>query len=178
MGDSLSKIVALFLAVLLLFIFPILNMFENQDDTTQVFVLTETAKFVDSARSLGYITPTMYREFAYKLSATNNIYEVEMEHYHKKFNPVYDDPTDDTTFKNDFSVDYWATFTGEIMEVLFPDSSTGSNYEMSKGDYFIIKVKNKNKTAATKIQEILYNADLSTSKIMVNYGGMIKDENY
>lgn len=178
MGDSLSKIVAIILAVLLLFIFPILNMFENQDNTTQIFVLTQTCEFVDSVRSLGYITPDMYREFVNKLSATNNIYEIEMEHYHQKFDPVYDDPKDAATFKNDFNINYWATYTDEIMGVLFPESSAGEDYKMSKGDYFKVKVRNRNKTAATRIQEILYNTDLSTAKIMVTYGGMVKDENY
>ncbi|MFZ5988350.1 MAG: hypothetical protein ACOYWZ_14655 [Bacillota bacterium] len=190
MGSSLSKIVALLLSVLLLFIFPILNMFEKQDDTTQVFVLTETTKFVDSVRSLGYITPTMYREFTNKLAATNNIYEIEMEHYHRKFDPIYEydysAPAPTPTFMNDFNVNYRAYYTDDIMDVLFPATPTtsptssvkDSYYKMSKGDYFAVKVKNKNKTIATKIQEMLYNADFITAKILVKYGGMVKDENY
>lgn len=176
MGDSFSKIIALFLAVLLLFIFPIKNEFERQDQTTRMFVLTETTRFADSVRNLGYITPIMYQEYANKLASTNVLYEIKMEHYSKKYDPIYDDAWN---FQDNYNVNYSAYYTGDIMETLFPDTNaSGQKYKMSKGDYFLVKVKNKNKTMATKIQELLYNADFATERIMVNYGGMIKDEDY
>lgn len=179
MDGALSKIIALFISVLLLFIFPVLNMFENQDDTTKVFVLAETTKFVDSVRNLGYITPNMYLEFSRKISATNNIYSIEMEHYHKKYDPVYDDPMVAATFKNDFNVNFKGAYTDTIMKKLFPDVvSSDRTYKLSKSDYFAISVKNKNKTMATKLQEMLFNANMSEAKIIVRYGGMVKDENY
>ncbi|MCX7920459.1 MAG: hypothetical protein N3B21_00330 [Clostridia bacterium] len=179
MESTFSKIIALILATLLLFIFPVLNMFIKQDDTTHIFVFTETSKFVDQVRNLGYITPMMYREFANKLSATNNTYSIEMEHYHKKYDPIYDDPANAATFKDDFNVNFKATYTDNIMSTLFPNPPlTGEKYKLSKGDYFAVRVKNKNKTLATKLQEMLYNANLSEAKIIVRYGGMIKDEAY
>lgn len=57
MGDSLSKIVAIVLAVLLMFIIPIKSEFERLDDISRIYVLNETTKFVDRVRNLGYITP-------------------------------------------------------------------------------------------------------------------------
>ncbi|RCX13011.1 hypothetical protein DFR58_11968 [Anaerobacterium chartisolvens] len=175
MGESLSKIIALFLSVLLLFIFPILNMFENQDDTTKVFVLNETAKFVDSVRNLGYITPDMYREFTRRLSATNNIYSIQMEHYHKRY-----DPLDSAgASENKFNINYRGTYTESIMSELFPASSAADpRYKLGKGDYFAVRVRNENKTLATKIQQMLYGADMAEAKIIINYGGMVKDEDY
>lgn len=179
MGETFGKIISLIIAVVLLFVFPVLNMFENQDDTTKVLVLTETTKFVDSVRNLGYITPNMYLEFTKKLSATNNIYSIEMEHYHTTYDPIYDDPMVASTFKDDFNVNYRATYTKGIMSTLFPDTpSSETIYKLSKGDYFALRVVNKNKTVATKIQEMVFNANLGTAKIIVRYGGMVKDENY
>lgn len=92
MGDSFSKIVALFLAFMLLFIYPIKNELERLDETSRIYVLTETSKFVDSVRNLGYITPLMYEEFVNRLASTNNLYEIRMEHRRKRYDPVYADP--------------------------------------------------------------------------------------
>lgn len=182
MADSLSKVVALIIAVFILFVFPMKNEFERQDETSRMLVLTETTKFVDSVRNLGYITPAMYMELTQKLGATNNIYEIKMEHYAKRYDPLYEDPKNQKEEeKGKFNVNYQGEYTKEIMKVLFPDPALGIKvrfYKMSKGDYFAVKVVNKNKTMATKMQEMLYNADFAAEKIMVNYGGMIKDETY
>ncbi len=176
MGESLSKIIALFLSVLLLFIFPILNMFENQDDTTKVFVLNETAKFVDSVRSLGYITPDMYRDFTRRLSATNNVYSIQMEHYRKKYDPVDNAAGTDGS---KFDINYGGTYTEGIMSELFPSTAVQDpGYKLGKGDYFAVRVRNENKTLATKIQEMLYSTNMDNAKIIVNYGGMVRDEDY
>lgn len=179
MGDSLSKIVAIIIAVFLLFIYPISNMFERQDDITRIFVLAETSKLVDSVRNLGYITPNMYMEFRNNLAATNNIYDIQMEHRSKRYDPVYDDPTIPSTFKDTFNINYVTYFTDDIMLGLFPDPpNIAGLYTFSKGDYFMVKVRNKNKTIATRIHEMLYATFLSTEKIVIKYGGMIKDEDY
>ena len=75
MGDSLSKIVAIVLAVLLMFIIPIKSEFERLDDISRIYVLNETTKFVDRVRNLGYITPRMYLEYVRNIEATDNLYE-------------------------------------------------------------------------------------------------------
>ncbi|WP_010250303.1 hypothetical protein [Acetivibrio cellulolyticus] len=211
MGDSLGKIIAIVLAVLLLFIYPTKNEFERLDETSRIYVLTETSKFVDSVRNLGYITPVMYEEFSSRLAATNNLYEIKMEHRKKRYDPVYDDPTagvsaplaDDADEADeadtedpaegeaeaeeedigpvDFVVGYRTYYNGTILESMFPDhpivEGENRNYELEKGDYFAVTVYNKNKTMATRLQEMLYNTSLSAQKIYVRYGGMIKDEN-
>lgn len=203
MGDSLGKIVALILAVLLLFIYPTKNEFERLDETSRIFVLTETAKFVDSVRNLGYVTPSMYQEYVGRLGATNNSYEVRMEHRKKKFDPIYEDPsagvpatpddddTDDADIDDDiyeeevypvsYAIGFRTYYNNTIMNTMFPETpitdDLNRNYEMGKGDYFAVTVYNKNKTMATRIQEMLYNTSLNTEKIYVRYGGMVKDEN-
>lgn len=204
MGDSLGKIVALILAVLLLFIYPVKNEFERLDETSRLFVLTETSKFVDSVRNLGYVTPSMYQEYVGRLGVTDNIYEVRMEHRKKRYDPVYDDPTagvpatpeeepeaseegffDSDTLEDVFPVEYVIGFrtyyNNTIMKVMFPDppvaEDVDTTYEMGKGDYFAVTIYNKNKTIATRIQEMLYNTGMSTEKIYIRYGGMVKDEN-
>ena len=152
MGDSISKIIGIIIAALILFVFPIKNELERQDQISRMFVLTETSKFVDSARNLGYITPIMYEDFTTKLGYTSNMYDVNITHYSKRYDPVYDDPTDISTFKDEFEVNFVGNYNYEIMTALFPQNSLGDNYKMSKGDYFQVKIKNTNKTLLRNIK--------------------------
>ncbi|HAA25091.1 MAG TPA: hypothetical protein DCE11_03075 [Ruminiclostridium sp.] len=179
MDDIFSKITALLLAVVLLYIFPVESMLTRQDEITKVFVFNETARFVDSARNLGYITPLMYTQFLRALSSTGNEYEVFMEHRHLSIDPVYIDPVDNTSFQHDFNTNEKAYYTEEIIACLFPPAAVPAKdryYYMSKGDYFSVYVYNKNKTAAAKVQQMLIMAELPAKRIIVNYGGMVRDE--
>ncbi|WP_105617911.1 hypothetical protein [Vallitalea okinawensis] len=177
MGTSLSKIIAWIIACFLMFIFPLMNMFESQDEIARIYILSKTTEFADSTRNLGYITRTMYENYVNAISATNNLYTVELQHYHKKINPVYEEPSIKSSFKNTFQVNYDAYFTKEILDELY-DHSSGYKYTFREGDYFVIKVKNINKTTGTRIQELMIGAELPTEKVVITYGGMIKNENY
>ena len=44
-----------------------------------------------------------------------------------------------------------------------------------KGDYFYVSVKNTNKTQSTLVKEFMYSSSLSSFKIGVPYGGMIRN---
>ncbi|PKM95300.1 MAG: hypothetical protein CVU84_06370 [Firmicutes bacterium HGW-Firmicutes-1] len=175
MGNSIGKIFTVFLAVLLLFIYPLIQMFQQQESTTRNFVYIETTKLVDAVRNIGNLTPQMYEEYTSKLAATNNYYNISLEHQHRKYDPVYEDPLDLSTFKEDFGVNYSAFYTNDILDILFPvDGRLQNKYEFSRGDYFLIRVVNKNKTLATRVGQLLYGSELPTETIFVQYGGMIK----
>jgi hypothetical protein len=176
MDDILGKIVDMLIAVLLLFIVPTLYMFQSQDETSRIYVLSETTKFVDSVRNLGYVSPTSYKDYKNKLKATQNLYEINLEHRHLKTTPNYLDPGNQSTFLEDFTNSYNLITNDDIVKVLFPENSVGDKYKMSAGDYFEVLVYNTNKTFATRLQEIIFQSHLSNKKIVVNYGGAIKDE--
>lgn len=150
-------------------------MLQQQDTTTNLFVYTETTKFVDAVRNTGYLTSRMYQEYLDKLAATNVLFNVELEHQHKKYDPIYSDPMDLSTFQDDFSINYSGYYTKEILDVLFPnDSSISEKYRFSQGDYFNVKVVNQNKTLATKLSQFIYGRNLPKETIIIHYGGMIK----
>lgn len=179
MGDILSKIVALILAVFLLFIFPTMNMFENQDNISRILVFNETTKFVDSVRNLGYITPRMYEEYNKKISATGNIYSIKMEHMHLKIDPIYTDVNDLSTFQENANSNYDNFYNDDILKILFSNKDMEDRkYTLNNGDYFTLKVSNNKSTMGTKIKELLLNINLPEKNIVVNYGGMIKNETY
>ncbi len=98
---------------------------------------------------------------------------------HLIINPVYTDITDLSTFQDDAKANYNNIYTKKILSNLFPDSPTGNErYELNCGDYFLLEVFNKNKTMGTKVKELFLTVDLPDKNIIVNYGGMVKNENY
>jgi len=177
MENTLSKFVAILLVVVLLFVFPILNMFDNQDYVSRTIVLNEVTHFVDSTRNLGYITPRMYEELLRKLQATGNEYTVELTHEHLVVQPVYLDVTDLTSFEDTSKNTYENKYSSEILEVLYADEEN-SFYYLSSGDYFAMKVCNTNETMGTRLKSIILGSQLPKKNIVVNYGGMVKNENY
>ena len=56
MGDSLITVVAIFLAAILMFIFPLMSLAEKNDNISQLAVQTATTKFVDDVWTTGKMT--------------------------------------------------------------------------------------------------------------------------
>ena len=53
MGDSFVTIIAIFLAAILMFVFPLMSISERTDDVSQLSVQTATTEFVDKVRTTG-----------------------------------------------------------------------------------------------------------------------------
>lgn len=53
MGDSLITIIAIFLAAILMFVFPLMSLSERTDDISELAVQTATNEFVDNIRTTG-----------------------------------------------------------------------------------------------------------------------------
>ncbi len=164
MGDSFNKIVAIILLAIGLFIYPALIMFENQDSIARTVVFSETARFIENSCNTAKITQNNLNVLMHNIGATNNIYEIKITHYrHLDFNNL----------ESDMLNDDYIIVTNDI---IFEDINTTSNYNMSMNDYLKIEVINKNKTIATKIQNMLYNGNMGAGKIYVQYGGVVKNE--
>ncbi|GKS12950.1 hypothetical protein YDYSY3_39500 [Paenibacillus chitinolyticus] len=180
-----GKIFVVIVAALLLFIWPVSEVFERQDDIAHLTAYKAVTTFVDAVRNKGYISPQMYNDFVLELSKTGNVYDIELEHQHKRYNPVYSDPANPGTFQNTFKVDYEAFYRNQIMPILFPSDSTAAKtdesrkYKFTEGDYFAVVVKNKNKTNAGQMRDFL-NGGISSdnTRIYIPYGGMVTNEDY
>lgn len=179
--NSLIKIFAVLSAVLLLYLYPLSAAFDQQDDISELVALRATTAFVDAVRDKGGITPTMYNDFMTALAATGNSFDVQMEHDSKKYVPVYDDPTRPETFKGNYEVQYDAFFNSQILPVLFPDNRAAKDdpsrrYRMRAGDSFSVIVRNTNRTAGTLLFDFLNNTISPNEKIVIPYGGVVRNE--
>ena len=56
MSDTLVTVVAIALAAILMFVFPLMTMSDRTDDVSQLTVDTATTEFVDEIRTTGKIT--------------------------------------------------------------------------------------------------------------------------
>ena len=72
MGDSFITIIAIFLAAILMFIFPLMAVSERTDDVSQLVAETATTDFVDNVRSTGKLTIDGYDKFVSQLASTGN----------------------------------------------------------------------------------------------------------
>ncbi|MCG7409167.1 hypothetical protein MH117_17255 [Paenibacillus sp. ACRRX] len=182
--NAISKLFAILIAVLLLYVYPASEASERQDDLSALVAHGAAVQFVDAVRSKGYITPTMYNEFERTLASTGNLYDVELEHLHKKYDPVYTNPTDPGTFQNEFEVHYDGFYSAEVKAILFPDNTwdqrdSRRRYKLTAGDFFTVKVANRNRTQGTLIRDWLNGSNTGNAAVITaNYGGMVLNEDY
>lgn len=183
--NAFGKIVAILIATVLLFLCPIQYMALKQDILMQQYVTTQTSYFIDSVRNLGYITKQMYEEYMRRIELGNNLYEIELTHYHALFyeeegeqvSTDYKDISGYIGEEEDVYRRYMCYYTPDILEELY---SEGSDYvyKMNQDDYLTIKVKLKNKSLGKRMQELLLGVDYTDENYVTVYGGLIRDEAY
>lgn len=174
MTDGLSKFIGIFIAVLLLFIYPMLHMADHQEESARILVLNAVTKYVDSVRDKGYVDQEMYDAFLLELAVTGPAYDVNMTHRHQVFIPIYGDITDPSSFTGEVEVIYEGYFHDEIVQAL----EVSGVYYMSKDDYFDVEVVNSTSTMATKIKSFVFGRALDTASIYVSFGGQVRYENH
>ena len=168
MSDTLITIVAILLAAVLMFIFPLLSVSERSDDISQLSVASATAEFVDNSRSIGKITMDNYTTLISKINATGNSYDVELEV------KVLDENigkksawTQGTVIGENV---YYSVYTSQIVERL---KETGI-YTMKEGDIISASVKNTNKTLSQTIRGVFYSLSGSdVYSIMAQHSGIV-----
>ncbi len=165
MGDSLSVIFATIVAAIIMFLFPMLDTWERQDDLSYIAAYTAVVDTVDAVRNTGRLTDSMYNSLVTVLNATGNKFKIQLEHREAVAIPG--------TTPGTYELVYLNHYTNEILNTL---DTSGEYTTFDEGDYFYISVKNTNKTQATVIKENLYGTLMETFKIGVPYGGQIKNE--
>lgn len=152
MGDTLITIIAIFLAAILMFIFPLMSISERNDDVTQLAVQTATSEFVTKAATVGYISQDNYDAFTTVLGATGNTYDIEIEVQHLDENIGKKSITTSGDMIGE-NVRY-SEFTTTILENM---AGTGNGkFSLNKGDNVIVTVKNTNTTIAQLLRNFMY----------------------
>lgn len=169
--ETFSKAVGITIFVVALFMFPMMYHAQKYDTVVQSYVTGVTNDFVEDVCEKGCLTQDDYSNFIADLNKSGNLYTVEMSYVRDNVMPEYKLSSKDVATDLVKKVQIEST-TEDIMSKLF--ESTSSEFKMSKGNYFSVKVYNKNKTMFTRLQQILYSADVSTKQIYATDGGTIR----
>lgn len=165
MSDTLIVIIAIGLAAVLMFVFPLITMSDRVDDVSQVSLQSATQQFVDDITSTGKLTKEKYEGFIPKLPSQNT-YTVEMEIWSLDENPGK--KTTQTNSKKIGENVYLHQYTTQINEELFDGSGT---IYLEAGDMVVVRVKNTNTTMSQELSP-LPNSDLSV--LSAESSGMVR----
>lgn len=150
MGDSLMTVVAIFIAVILMFLFPMLSVSERTDDISQLAVDTAVTSFVDNSASIGMITKENYDKLIQELNATGNTYDIELEV------KVLDENVGKKTAWTSGEVIgenvYYSVYTAQINDQIM----SGNAYVMKEGDILSCEAKNTNQTLSQSLRSVFY----------------------
>ena len=168
MGDTVVTILAIVLAAVLMFIFPLMSVADRSDDVSQLSVQNSTTTFVDNIRSTGRITLADYNKFAQEINATGNTYDIEIE-----VKVLDENPGKKTTQSQKDKIGenvYYSVYTSQIEDIL----NSNKNYNLKEGDLFSVNVKNTNQTLAQQLKNFFYTVvGNDTYTIAASHGGMV-----
>lgn len=170
MGDTLITIVAIALAAILMFVFPLMTMSDRTDDVSQLSVETATTEFVDDVRTTGKLTLDKYDKFAQSIAATGNAYDIDMEvkvldeNPGKKASQAVQDRIGENV--------YYSEYTSQIMQEL---SNNAKNQKLLKeGDMFSTSVRNTNQTISQQLKNFFYKVSGNDSyTIAAEHAGIV-----
>ena len=168
MGDSLITIIAIFLAAILMFIFPLMSLSERNDDISQLAVKTATNEFVDTIRNTGKITLEDYEKYLQTITSTGNSFEAEIVVQQLDENPGVKVVQAEMT-KIGENV-YYNKYTSQVEEEL----NKNGKMKLKEGDMVSVTVRNTNQTIAQLLRNFFYQiAGKETGNIMARYGGVV-----
>ena len=173
MEEIYSKVVAIIIGCIALFIIPVKILSWRQDNMQQTYILTETICFVDSVCNKGILYSDLYIDYLNRIQKSDKIYRVRLQHIKNSKNNTENlennsqNPNNSENIENSFeklnsgiddidnqSIDI--DYTEQILEELKTDGS----HKFLENDIFRI--------------EVIDNSD----NVVVFYGGCIKDEDY
>ena len=135
MGDSLITIVAIFLAAILMFVFPLMAMSERTDDVAQLAVQTATTDFVDNIRTTGKLTSDDYDKYVQTITSTGNSFDVDIAEMTKIGENLY-----------------YNLYTSQVEEKL----NNNGRITLKEGDMVSVTVRNTNQTISQILKNFFY----------------------
>ena len=172
MGDTLITVIAIALAAVLMFVFPLMTMSDRTDDISQLTVETATTEFVDDVRTTGKLSMDKYSQFVQNISSTGNSYEVEMQ-----LQVLDENPGKKTTQAESTKIGenvYYTMYTSQILETINPSSGVTKTLALKEGDMFSASVRNTNTTMSQQLKNFFYSVTGNDAYVIAaEHGGIV-----
>ena len=177
MDDTLTSIIGLAVAVILMFIFPLITMSDRTDDVSQLTVDIATTEFVDDIRESGKITPDRYSKYIESIGSTGNTYNIELEVKILDENPKRKAIELNKTMETTDNV-YYSVYNSQIENEL----NNGNDYYLKEGDIVTLvdvdfteyRKRNENR-AVRKNVTIPYRVCAAADKEDINYSKVLTE---
>lgn len=150
MQDSFMTIIAIFLAGILLFIFPIMAVSERSNDQAQAVVETSINNFVNNAATTGVVTLKNYNLMHDQLKTTGNSYSIDMS-----IDRIGENIGKKTAWLNGNVVGENSKFTVYTEQILDELQKKGS-FPLNRGDNIKVEARNSSKTMAEGLRSLIY----------------------
>ena len=150
MGDSLITVVAIFLAAILMFIFPLMSLAERTDDISSLAVQTATTEFVDDVRTTGKMTLDDYEQYLSDISSTGNTFDIEVLIQQLDENPGMKTTQAEATKIGENL--YYNMYTTQVEEQLY----SKGRITLKEGDLVTVTAKNTNQTISQMLRNFFY----------------------
>lgn len=173
MSDTVMSVIAIFLAAILMFIFPLMSTADRNDDISEQQVQSETTKFADQIRAKGKITQDDYESFLTAIAQTGNSFDVEIEA--KLLDENSRKKTSEASSTKVGENSYYSEYTSQIESVL----NENGVYLLKEGDIVTVSVKNTNKTISQLLKNFFYQVTgNNTYNIAASAGGVVNVNGY
>lgn len=153
MSDTLMSIIGIFLAIVIMFVFPLMELAGKGDEVSQTVVEVAVSDFVNTVATTGQITWSDYNKLLQKLYSTGNSFDIQIEAQILDDNPRRATTTASSNVLGEYK--YYSVYTNTILSEL--EKSENSKYQLKNDDYIIVSVKNTNTTVGTQLKNLLYN---------------------
>ena len=150
MGDSLITVVAIFLAAILMFIFPLMSLAERTDDISSLAVQTATTEFVDNVRMTGKMTLEDYEAYISELASTGNSFDIEI-----LIQELDENPGKKTTQAEATKIGenlYYNKYTTQVLD----DLDRLGRITLKEGDIVTVTARNTNQTISQMLRNFFY----------------------
>ncbi len=150
-GETLTVIVVIGLAAILMFVFPLMTMADREDDISQLAIETAVTEFVDDVGKTGILTQDKLSKFEEKVSSMGGTtYNLEMEAKILDENPGKKTSQLEAT-KVGENADY-SLYTSQLLDILEQNGAV----IFKKGDMFMGSIKNDSPTFKEQLDNWIY----------------------
>ncbi len=145
MEDTGIMVVAIFLAAIIMFIYPLTIMADKNDDISSLTIQSTTTEFTNNVRKTGRLTQDDYDNFLSSLASTGNSYNVEITIQILDDNPARVETTNTQSIGENR---YYTLYTTQVREQL--------PLILKDGDIISVNVRNTNSTIAMQLRNYMY----------------------
>lgn len=170
MFDEITTPITYVIGFFTMFVAVVLIFSSKLDDNAQTYCNDAIQEFVDQSRASGYISPEAYLQMMRKINNTGNLYDVQITHKSKTVQPYVDGSNNVVPGK--YVNSYNAYYKDEILEILFPNGSTGNEiYPLKNGDSLNVSISLKEPTLGARIAYFFTRKSINT--IQASYTGYV-----